>query len=203
MNKGEVLSKSADLLSGDREADYGDAVENHTRIAALWSAYLGFEMQPWQVAVCMALMKVSRLANQPAHEDSHVDAAAYLAIAAEAATRGLDDGGPLEPGATPVVVQNQPSYLGDCSPGRTYRDLHGNTYTYQDSYGAFYGGYWECRTVADSSSVRVPAWGSQERLKWDALHGPYTEVVDEAQDPVRDRRNIAQQQQQFQGRSNA
>lgn len=84
MNKSEVLSQAADLLAGDRETDYGDAVTNHERIAALWSAFLGVDVTASQVAVCMALLKISRLAHQADHQDSFVDGAAYLAIAGEA-----------------------------------------------------------------------------------------------------------------------
>lgn len=74
-----------DLLFGKnildvRQQDYGDAVVNHTRIARLWSAYLGHNITPGQVALCMLLVKVSRLANTPGHPDSIVDAHGYLDI---------------------------------------------------------------------------------------------------------------------------
>ena len=35
-----------------------------------------------QVALCMAWLKIARLVNGP-HDDSYVDAAAYMALAAE------------------------------------------------------------------------------------------------------------------------
>lgn len=65
-----------------RGADYGDPVANHERIAALWSAFLGFEVSAHDVAVCMILVKVSRLASSPGHVDSLVDIDGYARIAA-------------------------------------------------------------------------------------------------------------------------
>ena len=64
----------------DREAAYGSAVDNHIRIANLWSAYLGVDIFAHQVVMCMNLVKISRLASTPEHADSMDDIAGYMSI---------------------------------------------------------------------------------------------------------------------------
>ena len=68
---------------GDRNEQNGDPYENHERIAAIWSVILGVEVEPFQVALCMAGLKIARLAYNPQVMDSFIDGAAYLAIAGE------------------------------------------------------------------------------------------------------------------------
>jgi len=82
-----VLREAEALVCGARQRDYGPPAESFGRIAALWSAYLGRAVTPAQVAGCMALLKIARLAYQPAHRDSAVDSCGYLALAAELAER--------------------------------------------------------------------------------------------------------------------
>lgn len=84
----EILDH-ANRIRGDRGLDYGHPWTNHSRIAKLWSAYLDFPIMPDQVAVCMALLKISRLAETPGHrgEDSYVDGCAYLSLAGYLATQ--------------------------------------------------------------------------------------------------------------------
>mgnify|MGYP000666364169 CR=1 FL=1 len=83
MNKRtEVLDFAIALINGDRERDYGTPAENFGRIADGWSVILQSDVSAEQVALCMAWLKIARLVNGP-HEDSYVDAAAYMALAAE------------------------------------------------------------------------------------------------------------------------
>ena len=63
-----------------RGSVYGHPFYNHKRIAGLWSAYLDFPITPHQAALCMALVKVSRLTETPDHEDSIKDFIAYGAV---------------------------------------------------------------------------------------------------------------------------
>lgn len=79
----KVLQNAADLIDGDRARDYGDALEMHRRIAAGWQEILGVKVSAHEVALCMAWLKISRLVEKPDHQDSYVDAAAYVAIGAE------------------------------------------------------------------------------------------------------------------------
>lgn len=78
-----VLKTAGDLIDGDRARDYGDALVMHTRIAAGWSQILGVDVTPNEVGLCMAWLKLSRIVESPDHEDSYIDAVAYVALAAE------------------------------------------------------------------------------------------------------------------------
>ena len=82
MNREQILQKAIDLTMGDRNEQNGDPYENHLRIAKIWSVILDSEVEPYQVALCMAGLKLARLAYNPL-EDSFIDGAAYLAIAGE------------------------------------------------------------------------------------------------------------------------
>jgi hypothetical protein len=62
-----------------RGADYGHPIGNHKRIAELWSAYLGYPIQPNEVAICMCLVKISRQAEDPRVDDNYTDALGALA----------------------------------------------------------------------------------------------------------------------------
>lgn len=86
MNRKDLLKEAANLIYNDRQKDYGTPQVNHDRIAKLWSVVLGIEIEPWQVALCMNQVKVSRLVESPQKEDNWVDAAAYIAIGGELAT---------------------------------------------------------------------------------------------------------------------
>ena len=83
----EILREADDLRSA-RGAVYGHPWTNHSRIAKLWSAYLDFPITPDQVAICMALLKISRIAETPGHKgrDGYVDGVAYLALGAMLST---------------------------------------------------------------------------------------------------------------------
>ena len=86
--KAQDILDEAGAIRGSRGAIYGHPYVNHRRIADLWTAYLGFPITPDQAAICMALVKVSRLAETPGHfgRDGYVDGVAYLSLAAELAT---------------------------------------------------------------------------------------------------------------------
>lgn len=85
MNRTEILAKAMTLTVGDRNEQNGDPKENHIRIAKIWSVVLGIEVEPYQVALCMAGLKLARLAYNEKILDSYIDGAAYLAIAGEIA----------------------------------------------------------------------------------------------------------------------
>lgn len=83
----EVLDEASSIRNV-RGNIYGNPVRNHRRIAELWSTFLDTHITPDQVAICMALTKISRIAETTGHanRDSFVDLAAYAAIAAECST---------------------------------------------------------------------------------------------------------------------
>ena len=88
----QILADARDVMR-ERGAIYGHPWINHKRIADLWGAYLGFPIQPDQVAICMALVKVSRLSETwgTKAEDSYKDLAAYVAIAGQLSTTDPDE----------------------------------------------------------------------------------------------------------------
>ena len=78
----EILEETINIVTGQRQEDYGDKVVNHRNIAELWSAYLDTQIAPHDVAICMLLVKVARLKNRKT-EDCYIDMAGSAAIAGE------------------------------------------------------------------------------------------------------------------------
>lgn len=83
MNRLDILAEAMELTEGDRNTQHGNPIDNHQRIAEIWSVLLGIPVTPEKVALCMAGMKLARLAYNPDVMDSYIDGAAYLAIAGE------------------------------------------------------------------------------------------------------------------------
>lgn len=79
----DLLDEAFKLISLDRAEEYGDAKHNFNRLARMWSAYLDVNLTAAQVCDMMTLLKMSRLANNPEHQDSRVDAIGYLALGGE------------------------------------------------------------------------------------------------------------------------
>ena len=81
-----ILDQAASIVDADREKTYGKPDKNLRAIAEFWEAwlrargklapdaFLTFE----DVACMMAALKLARLANDPKHVDSAVDACGYL-----------------------------------------------------------------------------------------------------------------------------
>lgn len=82
-----VLNTAEQLINGQRARDYGDASENFQRIADLWTPILGVQVTATDVALCLTQLKVARLITSPAHNDSWVDAAGYIALGGEIANK--------------------------------------------------------------------------------------------------------------------
>ena len=76
-----ILTTAEEIINGQRAQDYGDARENHERIAALWSDYKnGVEFSPEDVAVMMILLKIARFMENGYHHDTVVDIAGYAGV---------------------------------------------------------------------------------------------------------------------------
>jgi hypothetical protein len=71
-----VLNRAL-LTVSDRGKDYGDVRKGWSRVAKIWSAILGIDITPEQALLCMQGLKISRLSDQPNHEDSNLDIAGY------------------------------------------------------------------------------------------------------------------------------
>jgi len=83
LNRKDILDAATALTYGDRNDQHGHPYVNHDNIARIWSVILGYKIEPFQVALCMAGLKLARLSGNPDNMDSYIDGAAYLAIAGE------------------------------------------------------------------------------------------------------------------------
>ena len=83
MNRKEILDKAEKMINGPRAKDYGDAHENHERIAKMWAVLLERDVTVAQVYQCMIAVKLSRLIETPGHEDSWLDICGYSALGGE------------------------------------------------------------------------------------------------------------------------
>ena len=84
MDKFELLQKTAEVIK-ERGENYGSIVDNHTRIAKLWSVLLDIDVTPEQVALCMIAVKQARLMETPNHTDSVQDILGYALVYHECA----------------------------------------------------------------------------------------------------------------------
>ena len=81
--------KAADLVNNSRQESHGDTFKNHEQIADFWNIYLDSKLKPTvsinpdEVAMMLALLKVSRSQMGKQNMDDYVDGAAYMAIAGE------------------------------------------------------------------------------------------------------------------------
>ena len=66
-------------MEGDRQDAYGDCVDNHRRIALIFSGILGTRVSAHQAALMMQGVKLAREAHHP-QRDNRVDGAAYWHI---------------------------------------------------------------------------------------------------------------------------
>jgi Domain of unknown function (DUF6378)/Domain of unknown function (DUF4406) len=63
--------------NGDRQRVYHHPKHDFTRTAMMWSGYLGTEVTAQDVALMIAMVKISRLRATPDHHDSIVDLIGY------------------------------------------------------------------------------------------------------------------------------
>lgn len=81
-----TLDTAKELIAGERARTYGDATENFAKVGIVWGIQLGIDPIPASVVgLMMTTLKIVRLAETNNHEDSYIDAAGYIALAAEAA----------------------------------------------------------------------------------------------------------------------
>ena len=86
MNRSQILDTAKQCVTVDRAATHGDAASNFGLISSYWSTHLNVAINAADVAVMMTLMKCARIKANPAHVDSWVDGAGYLACGGEIAT---------------------------------------------------------------------------------------------------------------------
>ena len=90
MDRKECLNMALDIVSKDRQNDYGTPESNFGTIAKYWTTYLRkycktINIYPHDVAAMMCLLKISRTATSPMKEDNWVDLAGYAANGIEVA----------------------------------------------------------------------------------------------------------------------
>ena len=92
MNRPEILDTAKKCVCGDREQDYGTPESNFSTIANLWIDYLtgkgqSVELNAVDVAVMLALLKISRISSGHGKSDNWVDLAGYAACVGEIENR--------------------------------------------------------------------------------------------------------------------
>jgi hypothetical protein len=88
MTREECLNAAAACVLKDRNVTYGGPEESFGKVAAGWSALIGFGLTATDVALMMAWLKIVRASDNPGHTDSFVDLVGYGACAAECAAAG-------------------------------------------------------------------------------------------------------------------
>ena len=97
----DALRSAQDIVRGDRNEEYGSFEQMMIRTAEVWSGILDHEVQPAEVAMCMAGLKLVRMQQNPGKADSFVDALGYTAMAADI----LDDG--LDPAEEALLIRRE------------------------------------------------------------------------------------------------
>ena len=88
MQHQSILDEAASIVDNDREKTYGDPGRNLRAIADMWTSWLRARghLNPSEalttddVAPMMVMLKLARLANDPHHRDSQVDACGYMRL---------------------------------------------------------------------------------------------------------------------------
>jgi len=81
MKANDYLTEARAIIQ-DRGLDYGHPSDNMSRTASLWAAYLEMPVEPHQVAMCLALVKIAR-SMETGKVDNYIDGAAYMAISGQ------------------------------------------------------------------------------------------------------------------------
>ena len=84
MKRADILDAARVCVCGEREQDYGTPEDSFSLIGKLWTAYMGIDFTPKDVAMMLALLKVARI-KTGVKADSFVDLAGYAACAGEIA----------------------------------------------------------------------------------------------------------------------
>ena len=94
MTRAEILDTAKKIVTTDRNARYGEPENNFDVIAQFWNHYISttkdvcLYLSATDVAIMMALFKIGRISTaRDMNEDSYIDAAGYIACAAECAAK--------------------------------------------------------------------------------------------------------------------
>ena len=90
--RASILEEAKRCVCGQREQDYGSPENNFRLIASLWEPYIrtrcvkdgaDVSIQPEDVAMLMALLKIARICSGTGTQDSFVDCCGYMACGGE------------------------------------------------------------------------------------------------------------------------
>jgi hypothetical protein len=88
-----IIEKAADLITNDRQKDYGDIDTNYEKFAAFLNIFLEDveKIKPSDAALLMVLLKISRMKQGVFNEDTFADAIGYLGIASALRQKEMGD----------------------------------------------------------------------------------------------------------------
>lgn len=85
MDRAQILDIAKQVVTGERSDKHGEPEESFTTIAKMWEAFTGYDFEPEQVAIMLALLKIARIKTGVNNEDNFIDIAGYAACAGELA----------------------------------------------------------------------------------------------------------------------
>lgn len=99
MKRAEILDKAKEMVTGQREQDYGSPEDNFNIIAEYWMTYLAaifkardtVALTADDVANMMCLFKLARITTGTGTADSYIDLAGYAACGGELTEGSHDD----------------------------------------------------------------------------------------------------------------
>jgi hypothetical protein len=91
MTRPEILAAASRIVTGEREQQYNSPEQSFDKIAALWGAYLSFNISAVDVACMMALLKIARVKTGSGKEDNWIDLAGYAACGGELEAMGVKE----------------------------------------------------------------------------------------------------------------
>lgn len=92
MKRAEILDSAKEIVTKDREEQYGAPEDNFAIIAELWTSYVKarctpnnplVDISPADVGAMMILLKTARIAGGSEKADNFIDIAGYAACAGE------------------------------------------------------------------------------------------------------------------------
>lgn len=109
---GDIATAASKLVSGDRQNQHGDKLDNFQRIAALWDVYITTRknkdkpLDALDVGHMMVLLKIARTQSGTFNPDDYIDMTGYSACAGDVAhtlharSAGSDGSSKTDPSGT-------------------------------------------------------------------------------------------------------
>jgi hypothetical protein len=80
LNTGVDLEATADALLANRKEVYGDRIEYMENVAKMWSGFLNFTIEPWQIPIMEMLHKTYRVGRTPDYGDNVDDVDGWMVM---------------------------------------------------------------------------------------------------------------------------